>query len=117
MDAHLLPENERLRGFRTWAPTAPMPRHPLTCRWCDGRLRSILPDRPATHCDGGCAVNTSAPYLMHCDDCQRSYYTGRPMSASQCWTCEQRSKRYQPNDPTRERLTYHFERFKRGGFR
>ena len=31
-------------------------------------------------CQAGCAANDQAPYLEHCDECQRDYETGMRLS-------------------------------------
>ena len=72
----------------TWAETAPMPADPLTCRWCGGRLRALLEDRPATYCERGCERNDQGYYVADCADCGRPFRTGLPAhSAVRCVEC------------------------------
>lgn len=84
------PANRRSRGK---AALPPMPEDPTTCRWCRGRLRSLLEGEPIDYCQRGCAKNTDAPALGYCQQCRRDFHTGRRlMDSPLCWECEQREE-------------------------
>lgn len=88
-----------------WAPLPPMPEDPLQCRWC-ARRRRVLVEGSPPHCDGGCAPNDQAPYLGHCDFCEREFRTGHKWQIVSCYECDRREDRQIRQAYAEPELTY-----------
>lgn len=71
-----------------YAPLAPLPADPTTCRWCSRRLSAYSDG--ALYCESGCAAADNPLYSGHCQECHRDFETGCKWAVDHCWGCEQR---------------------------